>query len=240
MSELISSDNVHLLSEDNMDDDPLDFQSRDQQVPDLYEGSVDDFDENIEMVQALRSEEHYRGGFDDKSEQIQTFEASESDTKCIQKEVPGQNPVVHHKDLDLNLVDGDAYVCTLSTNGIDVSHIDNVNHFTTENRTDSVLIGREESVLQACKTDPNLLESMDKGIFLVGIIGGTTIPMMIDTVASCSVVPMLFMPKPNLVKQHEYLSCAFTSRSHKSAIQIRVFDPGGFTFLLIMIIIFIC
>ena len=49
MPELISSDNVHLLSEDDMDDDPLDSESRDQQVPDLYEGSEDDFDENIEM-----------------------------------------------------------------------------------------------------------------------------------------------------------------------------------------------
>ena len=155
MPELFSSDNVHLLSEDDMDDDPLDFESRDQQVPDLYEGSEDDFDVKIEMVQALRSEEHYRGDFDDKSEQIQTFEASESDTKCIQKEVPCQNPVVRRQDLDLNPVDGDSSVFSLSTNGFDVSNIDNVNHITTENRTDSVLIGREESVLQACKTDPN-------------------------------------------------------------------------------------
>ena len=131
MPELISSDNVHLLSEDDMDDDPLDFESRDQQVPDLYEGSEDDFDENIEVVQELRSEEHHKGCFDDKSEQIQTCEASESDTKCIQKEVPSQNPVVHHQDLDLNTVDGDASVFTLSTNGFDVSNIDNVNHITT-------------------------------------------------------------------------------------------------------------
>ena len=240
MPELISSDNVHLLSEDDMDDDPLDFESRDQQVPDLYGGSEDDFDVKIEMVHALRSEEHHRDRFYDKSEQIQTCEASESDTKCIQKEVPSQSPVVHHQDLDQNSVDGDASVFTLSTNSFDVSNIDNVNHITTENSTNSLLICREEPVWQACKTDPNLLDSMDKGIFLVEIIGGTTITMMIDTVASCSVVPMLFMPNPSLFKQHEYLSCASTSRSHKSAIQIRVFDPGGFTFLLIMIVILIC
>ena len=84
---LISSDNVHLLSEDDMDDDPLDFESRYQQFPDIYEGSEDDFDVNSKMVQALRSEEHHRDSFDDKSEQIQTCEASESDTKCTQKEV---------------------------------------------------------------------------------------------------------------------------------------------------------
>ena len=80
---------------------------------------------------------------------------------------------------------------------------------------------------------------MDKGIFLVGIIGGTTIPMMIDTVASCSVVPMMLESKPDFVKQHDMLVCDSSSRSHKSAIQIRVFDPGGFTFLLFMIVIFI-
>ena len=62
MPELISSDNVHSLSEDNMDDDPLDFESRDQQVPDLYEGPEDDFGVKIEMVQALRSEECHRYG----------------------------------------------------------------------------------------------------------------------------------------------------------------------------------
>ena len=97
MPELISSDNVHLLSEDDMDDDPLDFESRDQQVPDFYEGSEDNFDKNIEMVQALRSEEHHKSGFDDKSEQIQTCEASKSNTNYKQKEVPRQNPVVHHQ-----------------------------------------------------------------------------------------------------------------------------------------------
>ena len=215
MPELISSDNVHLLSEDNMDVDPLDFESRDQQVPDLYEGSEDDFDVKIEMVQALRSEEHHRDVFDDKSEQIQTCEASESDTKCIQKEVPSQNPVVHHQDLDLNTVDGDASVFTLSTNCFDVSNIDNVNHITTENSTNSLLICREEHVLQVCKTDSNLLDSTDKDTFLVGNIGGTTIPMMIDTVASCSVVPMLFESKPDFVKQHELLVCDSRSLNHK-------------------------
>ena len=239
MPELISSDNVHLLSEDDMDDDPLDFESRDQQVSDFYEESEDYFDANIEMVQALRSEEHHKNGFDNKSEQIQTSETSESNTECIQKEAPCQNPVVRRQDLDLNPVDGDASVFSLSTNGFDVSNIDNVNHITTENSTNSLLICREEHVLQVCTTDPNLLDSMDKGIFLVEIIGGTPITMMIDTVASCSVVPMLFMPNPSLFKQHEYLSCAFTSKSHKSAIQIRVFDPGGFTFFLFMIVIHI-
>ena len=55
MPELISSDNVHLLSEDDIGDDSLDFESRDQQFPD--DGSGDDFDDIIEMVQRLRSEE---------------------------------------------------------------------------------------------------------------------------------------------------------------------------------------
>ena len=142
----------------------------------------------------------------EQSEQIQTCETSESNTECIQKEAPCQNPVVRRQDLDLNPVDGDASVFLLSTNGFDVSNIDNVNHITIKNSTDSSLICREDPVLQACKTDLNLLDSMDKGIFLAGIIGGTTIPMMIDTVASCSVVPMLFELKPNLVKQHEFLS----------------------------------
>ena len=188
MPELFSSDNVHLLSEDDMDDDPLDFESRDQQVPDLYEGSEDDFDESIEVVQELRSEEHHKDCFDYKSEPIQTCEASESNTNCIQKEVPSQNPVVHHLDLDQNTVDGYTSVFSLSTNGFDVSFMENVNHIAVENSTDSLLICREETVLQTCKIDPNLLDTTDKGIFLVGIIGGKTIPMMIDTGASCSVM----------------------------------------------------
>ena len=84
--------------------------------------------------------------------------------------------------------------------------------------------------MHACKTDPNFFDSMDKGTFLVENIGGTTIPMMTDTVDSCSVVPMLFESKPDFVKQHELLVSDSRSVNHKSAVPIRVFDPGGLTY----------
>ena len=75
--------------------------------------------------------------------------------------------MVHYQDLDQNPVDRDASAFTLSTNGLDVFYIDNVNDVTTENRTDSLLICREEPVFQACNIGSNSLDSMDKGTLLV-------------------------------------------------------------------------
>ena len=70
MPEFINYDNVNLLSEYDINDDSFDIQIRDQYVPDLYEGSEDYFDDNVAMVQILRSEEHHRDDFGNKSEQI--------------------------------------------------------------------------------------------------------------------------------------------------------------------------
>ena len=66
--------------------------------------------------------------------------------------------------------------------------MDNVDCVVNEKNTDCLMICKEDIVLQSCKINSELLDSTDKGIFLIGIIGDKPTPIMIDTGASCSVM----------------------------------------------------
>ena len=76
---------------------------------------------------------------------------------------------------------------SLSTEYVSISFTDNVKHYIDKSGSD-LRICEDDSILQCWNIDSKMFNSTDKGIFLVGCINNTPVPMMIDTGASCSVM----------------------------------------------------
>ena len=102
-----------------------------------------------------------------------------------------QNPVVHQKlkigENTKSKREDYSSVNSLSTEYVSISFTDNVKHYMNTNSSD-LRICEDDSILQCWNIDSKMLDSTDKGIFLVGCIDNTPVPMMIDTGASCSVM----------------------------------------------------
>ena len=137
--------------------------------------SDDDFDENVKMDRAQNPRVHQNTCL--MNDQIDTSTCTLSESKLDNNvdEFRVQYPVEHHKEKvqEAKTESNREYtsVFSLSSKSLDISFMENVDCVVNEKITDCLMICKEDIVLQSCKINSELLDSTDKGIFLIGIIG---------------------------------------------------------------------